>query len=164
VRISIWQLISKIFMAAAIAAFTAFHFIRDPDQNSDRGWTIWKNLWDLLLNPSSMSEPMGWVAIASFLSASLMIVVSPFLGRVWIKSKMAWLPAVIFSGIAAVGFTIAILLGKADHDQPIGWGMILLMAAPVLNFIGLLLARTGASPLDTSRWTSDAPSSPPEEL
>ena len=151
-------------MVAAIAAFTAFHFIRHPEMHDDAGWNIWKEWWDLILNPSGMSDPKGWVACASFLSASLIIVVSPFLGRVWIKSKMAWLPTVISSGIAAVGFTGAILFGRTAHDPPIGWGLILLMVAPVLNFIGLLLARAGASPPDKSQWTSDAPSSLPEEL
>lgn len=151
-------------MVAAIAAFATFHVIRHSDQNNDLGWMIWRDLWDLLLNPSRMDEPIGWVAVASFLGASLMIVVSPFLGRVWIKSKMAWLPTVIFSGITAVGFSVAILIGRSTNDQSLGWGMVLLMAAPVLNCIGLLLARTGASPPDKSHLAPAIPSSSPEEL
>lgn len=151
-RISIWQLLSKAFMVAAIAAFAAFHFIRDPDNNDDAGWEAWQELWDLVRDPSQMDDPMGWVAVASFLTASLLIVVSPFLGRVWIKSRMAWLPTVIFGGLTAVGFSVAILIGRSTHERPIGWGLSLLMAAPALNFIGLLLARVGAPEPDKSQW------------
>lgn len=149
-RISVWQLISKAFMLAAITAFTAFHFIRDPEQNNDAGWRIWKELWNLVQHPLRMVDPKDWVAITSFLTASLLIVVSPFLGSVWIKSKMAWLLMVIFGGVSAAGFSVAILIGRGE--ERIGWGLYLLMAAPVLNFIGLLFARVGAPKLDTSQW------------
>jgi hypothetical protein len=151
VRISVWQLFSKAFMAAAIVAFAAFHFIRDPEQGDDAGWKVWKELWDLAQHPSGMDEPLGWVAVASFPTSSILIVASPFLARVWIKSKMAWLPTVIFGGLSAVGFSVAILFGRSPGEQPIGWGLYLLMAAPVLNFIGLLLARLGTPKPDKSQ-------------
>lgn len=138
-------------MVAAIAAFAAFHFIRHPEQGNDAGWSIWKDLWHLIRDPSGMNDPLGWVAVASFLTSSLLIVASPFLGGVWIKSKMAWLPTVIFGGLAAVAFPVAILSGRSAGEQPIGWGFYLLMVAPVLNFIGLLFARV-------------APASRPEEF
>ena len=160
-RISVWQLLSKAFMVAAIAAFAAFHFIRDPEQNNDAGWKVWKELGDLVQRPSRMDEPMGWVAVASFLTASLLIVASPFLGRVWLKSKMAWLPTVIFGGLSAASFSVAILYGRSEHEGRIGWGLSLLMTAPVLNFIGLLFARVGAPQLDKSQL---APSSLSEEI
>ena len=160
-RISVWQLLSKAFMVAAIAAFVAFHFIRDPEQNNDAGWKVWKGLADLVQHPSGMVEPMGWVAIASFLTASLLIVASPFLGWVWIKSKMAWLPTVIFGGLSAASFSVAILFGRSSDEHRIGWGLYLLMTAPVLNFIGLLFARIGAPQLDKSQL---APHSLSEEI
>lgn len=162
-RISVWQLLSKAFMVAAIVAFVAFHFVRHPDQNNKAGWTIWKELWDVALHPSGMNEPLGWVAIASFLTASLLIVVSPFLGRVWIKSMTAWLPAVIFGGISAAGFAGAILISRVAAELPIEWGLCLLMTAPVLNFIGLCLARVGAPKPDMSQWAATVPSSFPAE-
>ena len=142
-------------------AFAAFHFIRDPERNNDAGWKIWKELGDLVQNPSGMDDPMGWVAVASFLTASLLIVASPFLGRVWLKSKMAWLPTVIFGGLSAASFSVAILYERSSDEHWIGWGLCLLMAAPVLNFIGLLFARIGAPMLDKSQW---APSSLSEEI
>ena len=108
-----------------------------------------------------MVEPMGWVAIASFLTASLLIVVSPFLGWVWIKSKMAWLPTVIFGGLSAASFSVAILFGRSSDEHRIGWGLYLLMTAPVLNFIGILFARIGAPQLDKSQV---APHSLSEEI
>lgn len=162
-RISVWQLLSKAFMVAAIAAFAAFHFIRDSEHNNDAGWMIWKELLDLFRNPSGMDGPMGWVAVASFLTASLLIVASPFLGGVWLKSRMAWLPTVIFGGISAVGFCVAILVGRLENEVRIGWGLYLLMAAPVLNFIGVLFARVGAPKPDKSQLAPTAPSSLPEE-
>ncbi len=150
-------------MVAAIAAFAAFHFIRDPEQNNNAGWNVWKELWGLVLHPSGMGDPMGWVAVASFLTASLLIVASPFLGRVWLKSKMAWLPTVIFGGISAVGFCVAILIGRSENEGRIGWGLCLLMAAPVLNFIGLVFARVGAPKPDKSQLAPIPPSSLPEK-
>ena len=159
-RISVWQLISKVFLFAAIAAFVAFHFIRDREQN-DAGWKIWTELWDVVQDPSGVVEPMDWIAIASFLTASLLIVASPFLGRVWIKSKMAWLPTVIVGGLSAASFSVAILVGRSSDEHRIGWGLYLLMTAPVLNFIGLLFARSGAPLLDKSQL---APPSLSEEI
>ena len=161
VRISVWQLLSKAFMVAAIAAFVAFHFIRDPEQSNDAGWKVWKELGDLVLHPSGMDEPMGWVAIASFLTASLLIVVSPFLGAVWLKSKMAWLPTVIFGGLSAASLSVAILFGRLAEERLIGWGLYVLMTAPILNFIGLLFARSGTPQLDKSQL---APPSLSEEI
>ncbi|MEO5917195.1 MAG: hypothetical protein ABIS50_23395 [Luteolibacter sp.] len=152
-------------MAAAIAAFAAFHFIRDPEMNNEAGWNVWKELWDLVRHPSGMnSNPMGWVAISSFLMASLLIVVSPFLGSVWIRSKMAWLPTVIFGGLSAAGFAVAIFIGKSEGEQRIGWGLYLLMAAPFLNFIGLLLARVGAPKVDRSQLGPEVRPSLPKEF
>lgn len=150
-------------MVAAIAAFAAFHFIRDPESNNIAGWTIWRYLWKFFLHPWKMSHPMGLVAIASFLAISFLIVVSPFLGRVWIKSKMVWLPTVIFGGISAAGFAGAVLIGRSSDERSIGWGLCLLMAAPVLNFIGLLIARVGAPKPDMSQWAAAIPSSFPAE-
>lgn len=163
-RISVWQLLSNAFMVAAIAAFAAFHFIRDPERNNDAGWKIWKELGDLVQHPWGMVEPMGWVAVASFLTASLLIVASPFLGRVWLNSKIAWLPTVIFGGLSAASFSVALLFGRSSDEHRIGWGLYILMTAPVLNFIGLLFARVGAPKLDKSQWAPTVPPSLSEEV
>ncbi|MEO7340988.1 MAG: hypothetical protein ABI073_08935 [Luteolibacter sp.] len=89
-------------------------------------------------------DPKEAVILASFLNFSFLIVVSPFLKNVWPKSRLAWWGAVIFSGSAAVVFWLMYFLSVADSGH-LGVGGCGLMAAPVFNFIGLLLARGGCS-------------------
>ena len=78
------------------------------------------------------------IGLASFLNFSLLIVVSPILKNVWPKSRLAWWGAVIFSGLAAAGFWAMLYQGTGFNPDLGGWCLLL---APVLNFIGLLLAR-----------------------
>lgn len=133
-------------LVAALVLFVAFHFL--PGFQEKAGWVVWHQLFELLSmlleSPdSSFLEPTGAVAIASFLTFSLLIVTSPFLTEVWRKSRLAWWFAMSFSGLTTVGFSAMILLENSNSNlEAGGW---CLLVAPWLNFMGLILAR-GKSP------------------
>jgi sugar phosphate permease len=62
----------------------------------------------------------------------------------WQLLSKAFMVAAI-AAFAAVGFSVAILIGRSSDLHPIGRRFYLLMAAPALNFIGLLFARVAPS-------------------
>jgi hypothetical protein len=133
-------------LVAALVFFAAFHLL--PGFDEQAGWRIWPNLGGLLSrlmkSPDSLLlGPTGAVAIASFLTFSLLIVASPFLTNVWRKSRLAWWIVVIFSGVTSAGFLVSILTQNPISELDTGAWCLLI--SPGLNFIGLLLAR-GKSP------------------
>jgi hypothetical protein len=135
-----WQrILSMVFLIAALGMFTAMHFLPMSRLGDDRGWELWIGIGQAIRRLITSGEPQLAVALASFLTSSLLIVASPFLGSVWVKSLMAWLVVLIFSGVAAAEFGLMvfkdILAGGLSSG---GW---YLMISTVLNFVGLLLAR-----------------------
>lgn len=143
VRCSLWQALSKAFLGASVIAFGSFHFIGDPLAGGDAGWTVWRELWEIATNPSSVDDAFSWVGIASFLLASLLLVTAPFLGGVWLKSKLVWWLSLVLSGIAAVGVVGVMLINTLAAESGIPAVLIVLMAAYGLNFLGILFARVG---------------------
>lgn len=137
---------STTLLIAALVLFVAFHFL--PGFQEKAGWVVWHELFEslsmLLESPGSCFwEPTGAVAIASFLTFSLLIVASPFLTEVWRKSRLAWWFGAIFSGLTSLGFSAMVLMENSNSDlEAGGW---CLLVAPWLNFMGLILAR-GKSP------------------
>ena len=135
-----WQLLSKVSLSAALGLFIAFHFLHGFG-NSEPGWAVWSELVDLFRNSwEQLGDPQTAIIVASFLMCSLLLVTSPFLACVWRKSLLAWSVATASSGLAALGFWIAILV---DPPSTFGSGGICLMLAPLFNFAGLMLARAG---------------------
>ena len=142
-KLSILGLVSTSILCVALLLFIAFHFfpINAPDPDigpNEVGWEIWPSLWDVLQDPAELSEPLTAVGISSFLTFSLLTVASPFLGFLWKKSRVAWWGAFIFSGLAAAGFWLMVF-ADASTDE-LGSGGWCLLAAPVFNCVGLLLA------------------------
>jgi hypothetical protein len=142
-KLSILGLVSTSLLTVALLLFVAFHFLPPnppaPDQAvSEVGWEIWPEIWDLLQDPEQLSEPLTAVGLSSFLTFSLLIVSSPFLGFLWRKSRIAWWGAFIFSGLAAAGFWLMIV--AQDTADDLGSGGWCLLAAPVFNCVGLLVA------------------------
>jgi len=133
------QILSKVLLFAALIAFGAFHFLPQAGETGERGWNVWGYFWELLLNPEGVDDALQGVILAAFLTTSVLIVASPFLGVVWLRSKLAWWICMVFSGIAAGSFWIGIVIYGTDDFGPGDW---CLMAAPTLNFLGLLLAGT----------------------
>lgn len=138
-----FRLVSATFLFGALVLFVAFHFL--PADGGDRGWTIWRDVWRILREPADIiNNGRQLIALASFMNFTLLILVSPFLGEVWRKSRLAWGIALACSGAAAAGFWMLIALDPPASGLQIGGWFLFL--APVLNFIGLLFARGGLLP------------------
>ena len=126
-----------VLLIAALVLFTAMHFL--PLVRSDNsGWKLWIYIGMRFHDPSFLGS-RGAVVIFSFLTFSLLIVGSPFLGNIWVKSLLSWSMAVIFSGVAAAGFWV--IVDKPTLEGGFSSGMWCLMISPLLNFAGLLVAR-----------------------
>lgn len=133
-------------LLAALGMFVAFHFMAPYTQSDpgfiDAGWKIWQSFFDLLREPSEISPYNGIVA-SSFLTLALLIVTTPFLFYVWLRSGYAWCFVTILSGLAAAGFTGLEWIRVLDETMTGSYllGGWFLMFSPILNFLGLLLAR-----------------------
>jgi hypothetical protein len=135
------RILSMAFLIAALGLFVAFHFLPGFGQ-PECGWNVWHDVWRELRHMNftfSGSGSAGTFVLVSFLNFSLLIVGAPFLKSVWPKSRLAWCLAVSFSGLAAGGF-LAMYCVSGSTSKPGAGGWCLLLA-PVLNFVGLLLAR-----------------------
>ncbi len=133
-----WQrILSMVFLIAALVLFTAFHFLPLMRNSNDFGWKLWKDIVQVVMSPRALGEWPAGLIVSSFVTFSLLIVASPFLGNVWVKSLLAWSIVVICSGVAAAGFPV-IFQGHWDDLRVGGWCLII---SPVLNFVGLLLTR-----------------------
>ncbi|MES2922118.1 MAG: hypothetical protein V4819_11255 [Verrucomicrobiota bacterium] len=138
------RILSMAFLITALGLFTAMHFLPVDRSDDERGWLMWKLIWVViwLARKYPGFDYLGLaVGLFSFLTLSLLIVASPFLGNVWVKSLLAWSVVVIFSGVAAAGFCFWVLGLDGISTGNLRFGGWCLLIAPVLNFIGLLLAR-----------------------
>ena len=133
--------LSMAFLIASLGLFVAFHFLPGFG-HPESGWRVWQGVWRELRNMNftfSGSGSAETILLVSFLNFSLLIVGAPFLKSVWPKSRLAWCLAVSFSGLAAGGFLVMYCVsGSKSNPGTGGW---CLLFAPVLNFVGLLLAR-----------------------
>jgi hypothetical protein len=124
-------------MIAAMILFAAFHFLPAEKDSDETGWVIWQAVF-LILRHSADLDALAGIGLASFLMFSVLIVSSPFLIGVWRKSKLALGLAAAFSGLGTFGFWIMVLCQGGEENFPLGFWC--LMHAPLLNFLGLLLA------------------------
>ena len=84
---------------------------------------------------------MNLLALVWFLTSAVVIVTSPFLREVWLKSRVAWATACITGGLLTLVLCYFFSLG--DMGPP-GIAFICLFTSVPLNFLGLLVARAGA--------------------
>ncbi len=133
------QIVSKGSLWIALWAFGSFHVLPQP-HGERRGWDIWLELWEFLKRPGMFSSGPDVLFAAALLMSAVLIVGSPFLGKVWIKSKLAWGMCLALAGISATAYWVVI---RSDVSR-LGLGDWCLLASPALNFIGLLFARVGA--------------------
>ncbi|MES2924726.1 MAG: hypothetical protein V4819_24445 [Verrucomicrobiota bacterium] len=149
-----WQrILSMVFLIAALALFVTMHILPLSREDANGGWVLWIAIWELMHDPRLIGDSQVTMVVTSLLTCSLLIIASPFLGNVWVKSLLAWLIVLIFSGVATAGFWFMIL--KDSSVGSLSSGMWCLMISPVLNFAGLLLARP--------QWLEKSgPSFPPE--
>ena len=131
-------------LIAALVLFVAFHFLKGFGSRYV-GWHVWYEISNAIWRPKDLFEqPKTAVIISSFLTFSLLILASPFLGCVWVKSRLAWWMAVIFSSLTVTGFWV--LMFARNPTSTIQSGGWCLLIAPLLNFAGLVLARGKTPP------------------
>jgi hypothetical protein len=132
------RLLSFEFLIAASGTYILMLFLPSSRNDDDLGWESWAMLLQLLMyDPSSLGEWRMALGISSFATLSLLIAVSPFLGNIWVKSLLAWAIVVSFSALAT-GCYLLLVSSEWSGLSVGGWFMVI---SPVLNFVGLLLAR-----------------------
>lgn len=149
------RILSMTLLLAALGMFVAFHFLipaNRPGRPDESGWTIWSEIFRLLGNPNLIEPRVGFIA-SSFLMFALLVTTAPFLPQAWLRSRLAWCFVTAFSGISAIGFSSLILLHFIRSEFQFQLGGWFLIISPILNFLGLLLAR---------RW-QDEPRNPVPE-
>lgn len=127
-------------LLAALGMFVAFHFLPFFGGTS-QGFHMWLGVRCLSEDPKLINEePWFVIGMACFLNIALLIPTSPFLTQVWVKSRLAWWLVTILSGLAVTGFCLVFFFIYPSKAQP-NWGGWFMLLAPILNFLGLLLAR-----------------------
>ena len=139
-----WRSVASLgFLGAAFLLFVGFHVLSGFGEVA--GWTVWPELWGLPYDLKSLNAQSS-VVIAAFLSFSFLILVSPFLGSVWRKSGWALWGTRIFSGLSGAAFWLMYCVSNTGIGvNPPGAGGWCLLAAPLFNLVGLLLAGPGGS-------------------
>lgn len=147
--VRIHRTVSQAFLFAGLAAFAAFHFLPAYSgglHQPDRGWQLWVDIWDFVQTPS-MIDAQGGIALGAVLGSTLLITSSPFLGRVWRRSRLARLGCLAFGSISTAAF-----LGLVSFQgfQYVSSSEISYLAAVIFNFLGLLFINLEARPPDTA--------------
>ena len=125
-----------ILCCGGLASFVFFNLL--PGFGSEeRGWTIWVRVLESVQDPRIFRDTKDLILIASFLTLLALVTASPFLVTVYLKSRLAWWLATLMAGISTyhLGFNLNIEVNR------IGLGGLCLVAAPALNFAGLLSLR-----------------------
>jgi len=137
------QILSKVFLWMAVFALVMFH--RKPFLLADKGWMVWESL------PMMVRSWRDWIFVSPFFLslgvACMLIPGSPFVGKLWIQSKMAWGLCLATSGIVTLylcyyqwDFCDVFEASFVEAFIRSPWFIV----APALNFAGLLFARAGA--------------------
>lgn len=133
-------------LVASLLLLIAYHFLPvDLGEDRERGWTIWKDIWDVLRYPEGLvNSPIAAVALVFFFTFVALVVAAPFLVGFFQKSPHYRYWAALFSAVVSL-FSLRNLtvLGEADFVL----GEICLMASPFLNLIGLLIIRAEREPV-----------------
>lgn len=146
--------IALAFFVSALLAFVVFHFLA-PFQDERRGWGIWLEVVSALRRNNIFSDPQSMIALASFLTFTLLVVASPFLIVVFKRSRLAWWLATMLASTATLGFSGVILWRTNLADM--GLARWCLIVVPVLNLAGLLFIRRDARDADIPDGSAGPP-------
>jgi hypothetical protein len=152
------NLVALAVLSTSLLAYVAFHLLpieasMDPELE-ERGWELWKAVYEFIKEPdASYSREM--IGVAGFLSSAFLIVACPFLVPVLNRSRWLWWVMVLASGAAMCGLGGIVLLALMDMEEP-GSGTCCLLAALVLNFLGLLFIRRETAPEIQPAWDAQA--------
>ena len=140
--------VALVLFVSALASFVAFHFVRftlilDPALSSvdNIGWRVWPELPRTLRHLSQIDwlEMIIW---SGFLTNSLLLLSSPFLVVILRTSRLAWWIGILASGAAMIGFCGVLVPSIIESDRVApGPGLVCLLAAMLLNFLGFFFIR-----------------------
>ncbi|WP_264513662.1 hypothetical protein [Luteolibacter rhizosphaerae] len=153
------NLIALALLITALIAYIAFHFlpleVYPPDLygiEPDRGYEVWGEVVEFAKDPSA-NDPQDMIALAGFLCAAFLIIVSPFLVPLLHRSRWMWWTVVLVSGATLCGLGgVLLLIFFHDGEAIPGSGIHCLLAALALNFLGLLFIRREKSPLESESF------------
>ena len=129
-------------LVAALLTFTAFHFLPGFGE-AEACWRVWLEVGEILADPLRGNDASDFVILASFLTITLLILGSPFLLPVFLRSRLAWWLATLMSGVALFALWILVLVDTEPALLgPAGWCLLM---APALHLIGMVTLR-GDSP------------------
>lgn len=141
------NLIALAVLLTGLISFIAFHplVVADgrPSDDVVRGWQVWPEIWQFF-KELDFSDIGDLIACSAFLTSALLIVVAPFAIPLFRASRPAWWLAAIVSGTALIGLSGILLVDytNAPPDaEKLGPGFFCLIAAQILNFLGLMFIR-----------------------
>lgn len=127
-----------VLFCAGLASLVFFNLL--PGFSTERrGWTIWVNIIQAVQSPALFRDTKDLISIACLLTLLALVTASPFLVSVYLKSRLAWWLAAVMAGLSTCALWIIVLF--VVELNRIGLGGWCLLAAPALNFAGLLSLR-----------------------
>jgi hypothetical protein len=164
-RVRFMNLVAFALLATALLAYVAFHLLPIEiytapglsDLDPDRGYRVWGEVLEFAKNPSA-DQGQDMIALAGFVCSAFLIVTCPFLVPLLNRSRWMWWIVVLASGAALCGLggVLISIFYRDNHVIP-GPGIPCLLAALVLNFLGLLFIRKETA----SRMSESYPARPP---
>ena len=133
------NLLGLAFLIVGLLCFVAFHFLPGDAFHEGRGWRIWLEVWQGVSDPDLLNDSEGMIGMCSFLGLVALVLVSPFLFGVFLRSRLVWWMATLFSGLATMGLWV-VVLGQNSWEQ-LGLAGSVLLASPLCNLVGLMLLR-----------------------
>lgn len=118
-----------------------------PGFFKEDGWTIWVSILKVLQRPDLLRDRETQILIASLLPLPVLITASPFLTKMYLKSRLTWWLATLLAGTSTLVLWFLFLSGEAWPN----FGIRCLLAAPALNLAGLLSLRFAKRPEDPLR-------------
>ncbi len=127
-----------VLFCAGLASLVFFNFL--PGFGTERkGWNLWVNIIQAVQRPSLFRDTKDLISIACLLTLLALVTASPFLVSVYLKSRLAWWLAALMSGLSTCALWCIVLF--IVESNRVGLGGWCLLAAPALNFAGLLSLR-----------------------
>ena len=110
----------------------------------ERGWTIWVSVVEMLQKPTLFRDFRSQIVIASLLPLPVLVTASPFLTEMYFKSRLMWWLATLIAGTSTIVLWVIVFFeGTFVWPQ---FGVWCFLAAPALNFAGLLSLRFAKRP------------------
>lgn len=141
-RARLMNLVALALFITALLALVGFHFVAWNLEPDSEGWHIWPDIVETVRS-RDFSEPIFNTGLLMFPSFAVLTLASPFLIGVIRKFRLAWWLLVLLSGgcLIALGAFAFVASEPAEPADPRGPGFYWLIAALVLNFLGMVFVR-----------------------